>query len=109
MVTLCCCSRGSRLSFAKVGRWVWNLVELVPEESFTGFLVLPVMDSPVLVMLVTLPAFTWSRNVLYEMVTVDGCPAEKRKLLIRMLTPKRMASVIQKRQLRIGVSMSGLF
>src|SRR6266581_618794 len=41
------------------------------------------------------------------MVTVGGWPAEKRTLLIRMLAANRIASVIQKRGLRIGARASG--
>ena len=58
ITTLCCCKRVSRSSVAKAGRCVWNLVELAPLESLTAFLVKPVIDSPVDVMLVTFPALT---------------------------------------------------
>src|SRR5947207_13567915 len=109
MTTLCRCSIACRSSLAKLGRCVWNLVELVPLESFTGLLTVPVMASPVLVMLTTLPVSTWSRNVLYEIVTVGGWPAEKARLLMTMLATRRMASITQKRSVRMGASRSGRF
>ncbi len=50
---------------AKAGRWVWNLVDVsLLVSDLMDFLVVPVMASPVLVTLTTLPASTWSRKVL---------------------------------------------
>ena len=76
MTTLCCCSAASRSSVANAGRCVWNFFELVPLGSLTGSFVVPVIESAVEVMLTTLPWFTWSRNELYEIVTVGAWNAD---------------------------------
>src|SRR3989442_534054 len=109
ITTLCSWRSFSRSSVANAGRWVWNFVELVPLESFTAFLVTPLIASPVLVMLLTLSAETWSRNELYVMVTVGDWIAEVSRLLIRMLAANRTAKMIQKRAVRIGAETPGRF
>src|SRR5689334_21047280 len=102
MTTSCCCSAASRLSVANAGRCVWNFFELVPLESLTGSFVVPVIESAVEVMLTTLPWFTWSRNELYESVTVGACNADVTMLLITMLATSKIARTAQKRHDRIG-------
>ena len=68
---------------------------------------MPVIDSPVLVTVTTLPASTWSRKALYEIVTVGGWLAEKARLLITTLAMNRIARITQKRTVRIGARRSG--
>jgi hypothetical protein len=86
------------------------LVDLVPlDSSATAFFTTPVIDSPVLVMLVTLPSFTWDKKVVYEIVTVGGCPADMKSWLRTTLAAMRIASMIQKRAVRRGASMFGGF
>src|SRR6202163_3707431 len=66
----------SRLSVAKGGRWVEKPLALVcPGPALTAVLAVPVIASPVAVMLTTLPALTWSTKTLYGMVTDGGWPA----------------------------------
>ena len=65
MLTLFVSSAASRLSLAKVGRWVEKSLALVcPGPALTAVLAVPVIASPVAVMLTTLPAFTWSTKTL---------------------------------------------
>ncbi len=65
MVTLLETSRLSRLSLANCGRWVWKRVELGPPcDSLTGLREFPVIESAVLVMLVTLSSVTCSMKTL---------------------------------------------
>jgi len=64
MVTPCCSRRGSRLSSAKEGRCVekWVALTVLVGDSLTGVLVTPVIASPVVVTLITLPAATCCLN-----------------------------------------------
>ena len=73
MLTLFLRRAASRLSLAKVGRWVEKFLALVcPGPALTAVLAVPVIASPVAVMLTTLPALTWSTKTLYGMVTEGG-------------------------------------
>ena len=104
MLTLFLSSVASRLSLANDGRWVRKFFALGwPDPALTGVLVVPVMESPVAVMLTTFPPLTSSRKRLYGMVTEAGWLADWMMLLTMMLSRSSPKMNTQKRRQRIGL------
>src|ERR1035438_3415838 len=104
MLTLFLSSVASRLSLANDGRCVRKFFALgCPEPALTAVLVVPVIASPVAVILTTLPPLTSSRKRLYGMVTEAGWLADWMMLLTMMLIRSRPMMNTQKRRQRIGL------
>jgi hypothetical protein len=110
-VTLCCSSSGSRSLSANAGRTVmkWVALSVLEGDAPTGFLVTPMIDSPVLVTLTTLLATTWALKTVYGMVTCFGWAGAKITLTMKKLIAKSTTSVAQNRQSRSESSMLGDF
>src|SRR5258708_5226589 len=108
MVTLCFSRSCSRPWSANDGRCVEKFVALALVElpgwlPLTGVLVAPVMASPVLVTLLTLPVATWSLKALYGITTVVGCWGPRRTLVTKMFATSSPTKTSQKRRERIGL------
>jgi len=77
MLTLSLISVATRLSLANDGRCVRKFFALgCPDPALIAVLVVPVIESPVAVILITLPPLTSSRKRLYGMVTEAGWLAD---------------------------------
>ena len=104
MLTWFLISAASRSSLANEGRSVEKSFALgCPEPALTAFRAVPVIESPVAVMLMMLPASTWSMNTLYGMVTDGDWLADWMTLVTMMLTRSSVPMTSQNRRHRIGL------
>src|ERR1700730_3028624 len=104
MLTLFLSSAASRLSLANEGRCVTKSLALgCPVPALTAVFAVPVIESPVAVMLTTLPALTSSTKTLYGIVTDGGWLADWMMLVTRMFTTSSRKMSNQNRRHRIGL------